>query len=52
MRIAFGEYIRDYFHPMTQVKEKERMERQTSIWSIEPEPSDWESSTPNTRPLL
>ena len=37
---------------LTQVKEKERMEGQTSVWNIEPGPSDWESSAPSTRPLL
>ena len=35
---------------LTQVKE--RMERQTSVWNIEPGPSDWQSSAPSTKPLL
>ena len=32
--------------------EEERMKRQTSVLSIEPGPSDWESSAPSTKPLL
>jgi len=30
--------------------EEERMERQTSVPSIEPGPSDWEPSAPSTKP--
>ena len=33
-------------------EEEGRMKRQTSVPSIEPGPSDWESSAPSTRPLL
>ena len=37
---------------LTKVKEKERMERQTSVLSIEPEPRHWQSSALSTKSLL
>ena len=30
---------------------RKRWKEQTSVWNIEPEPRDWQSSAPSTKPL-